>query len=165
MARHQVLKVLFLITTNNILPSSSDISNVSETNTSTTSEYVNTNTAYFSNWVEFNTDVRKRYWDEVKGNWYWKIEDVSNADTPNINQIDIPIQKNERIEIRVKAISEVGWPDSLIESDWSNTLLISFPDDLNNIMNENLFILQEASSDSLLVNVTNELNSKGVYHT
>jgi hypothetical protein len=148
----------------NIIPqSSSDISSVSQTNVSSTSEYLNTNTAYFSNWVEFLTDVRKRYWDEVRGNWYWKIEDVSNADTPNINQLDIPINKNEKIEIRIKAISEVGWPDSLIESQWSNTLVVSFPDDLNDVMNENSFILQEASSDSLLVSVTNELNSKGVY--
>jgi hypothetical protein len=35
-----------------------------------------------------------------------------NPDLPNINQLDISIQSNEKIDIRIKSISEVGWPDS-----------------------------------------------------
>jgi len=120
-------------------------------------------TAYFSNWVEFVTDVRKRHWDEDKQIWYWKIEDVEDADTPNINQLDIPIKSNEKVEIRIKSISEVGWPDSLIESEWSDILVVEFPDSLNNVLNENDFILKEASQDETLVMVDNNLNARGVY--
>ena len=58
------------------------------------------------------------------------VEDVTNADTPNINQIDIPVQSNERVDIRIKSISEVGWPESPVESDWSEIITIDFPDDL-----------------------------------
>lgn len=120
-------------------------------------------TAYFSNWVEFLSDSRKRYWDSERGIWYWKIEDVEDADTPNINQLDIPIQPNEKVEIRIKSISEVGWPETPVESDWSDILTVEFPDDLNNILNESEFILKEASQDESLVNMESALNSRGVY--
>jgi hypothetical protein len=119
-------------------------------------------TAAFSNWVEFKTDARKRSYDAESGEYYWEIEDVSSADTPNINQLDISIQTNERVEIRVKSISEVGWPESPVESDWSETLTIDFPDDLNNILNENDFILQSATSEDLKIKMNQELSAKGI---
>ncbi len=124
---------------------------------------VSSKTGYFSNWNEFLTDVRKRYWDVEAGVWYWKIEDVEDADTPNINQLDIPIQKNEKVEIRIKSISEVGWPDTLIESDWSDVLPVEFPDNLSDVANENEFILKEASKDEAIVGMESTLNSRGVY--
>jgi hypothetical protein len=138
---------------------------ISSTQVSTTSESVSnqTVTAQFSNWNNVLTDVRKRYWDEKSGTWYWKIEDVQDADTPNINQLDISIQPNERVEIRVSAISEVGWPDSILESDWSNVLTVDFPDDINDVINENDFILQEATQDQTLVQMDSTLNTKGIY--
>jgi len=120
-------------------------------------------TAYFSNWNEFKTDNRKRYWDKEKGIWYWKVEDIEDADTPNINQIDLSIKPNEKVEIRVKGISEVGWPDTLMESDWSDILTISFPDELDTVLNENEFILKEATQDETLVNLEGTLSSRGVY--
>jgi len=138
---------------------------IQSTQVSTTSESVSsqTVTAQFSNWNSYLSDVRKRYWDEHSGQWYWKIEDVTDADTPNINQLDISIQPNERVEIRVSAISEVGWPDSILESDWSNVLTVDFPDDINDVVNDNAFILQEASQDQTLVQMDSTLNTKGVY--
>lgn len=120
-------------------------------------------TAYFSNWVEFITDARRRYWDSERGIWYWKIEDVEDADTPNINQIDVPIKPNEKVEIRIKSISEVGWPETKIESNWSDIIVIEFPDEMDNILDENEFILKEANQDETLVSVENTLNSRGVY--
>lgn len=138
---------------------------IQSTQVSTTSERTTqqTITAQFSNWNSELSDVRKRYWDEKSGQWYWKIEDVQDADTPNINQLDIPIQPNERVEIRVSAISEVGWPDTLLESDWSNVLTVDFPDDINDVINENDFILQEATQDQTLVQMDSTLNTKGIY--
>jgi len=137
-----------------------DISMVSINNTDTTNKKT---TAYFSNWINILTDVRKRYWDSEKHKWYWKIEDVEDADTPNINQLDIPIQSNEKVEIRIKSISEAGWPDTKIESDWSNVIEIEFPDNLKNILNDNDTILKQANQDEVFVNLDNNLNSRGVY--
>jgi hypothetical protein len=118
--------------------------------------------ASFSNWNEFKTDARKRNYDPQTGEYFWQIEDVESADTPNINQLDLPIQSNERIEFRIKSISEVGWPESPVESDWSEVLGIDFPEDLNNVLNENDFILQEASKEDLKVSMQNELSAKGI---
>ena len=119
-------------------------------------------TAVFSNWNEFKTDVRKRIYNTVSGTYTWQIEDIENADTPNINQIDIPIQSNEKVEIRIKSISEVGWPESAVESDWTEVLTIEFPDDLNNVLNENDFILKEASKEELKTGLNAELSAKGL---
>ncbi len=119
-------------------------------------------TAAFSNWNEFKTDARKRNYNPGTGEYTWEIEDVTDADTPNINQLDLDIQVNEKIEIRVKSISEVGWPESPVESDWSEILSVDFPDDLNNVLNESDFILQAANAEDLKIKVDQELSAKGL---
>lgn len=119
-------------------------------------------TAAFSNWTEFNTDVRKRTFDKSTGLYTWQIEDIESADTPNINQLDIAINVGEKVEIRVKSISEVGWPESPVESDWSEILTVQFPDNLNNVLNDNDFILKEASKEELKVSMQTELTSRGL---
>ena len=116
----------------------------------------------FSNWNEFKTDARKRTYNQGTGEYTWEIEDVEKADTPNINQLDLDIQANEKIEVRIKSISEVGWPESPAESDWSEILSIEFPDDLNNVLNENDFILKAATSEDLKIKMNQELSSKGL---
>lgn len=118
--------------------------------------------AVFSNWTEFKSDVRKRIFDYESGEYFWQIENVQSADIPNINQIDIPIQKGENVEFRIKSISEVGWPESPVESEYSEVLIIEFPDDLNNISNESDFILQDANKEDVLNSINNELESRGL---
>jgi hypothetical protein len=122
----------------------------------------NQTTAAFSNWNEYKTDVRKRIFDESSQSYFWQIEDIESADTPNINQIDIAISSNEQVEIRMKSISEVGWPESPVESDWSEILTVAFPDDLNNVLNDNDFILQEASREQLRLTMNNALDAIGL---
>ena len=116
----------------------------------------------FSNWNEFKTDARKRTYNQGTGEYTWEIENVESADTPNINQLDLDIQANEKIDIRIKSISEVGWPESPVESDWSEILTIEFPDDLNNVLNENDFILKAATSEDLKIKMNQELSAKGL---
>lgn len=131
-------------------------------NTNSSSNEQAQKTAAFSNWMEFKTDARKRVYDPSTSQYTWQIEDVTDADTPNINQLDLSIQYNERVEIRIKSISEAGWPDSAVESDWSDIISIEFPDNLNNVLNENDFILTEATKEDLKVNVQNELTARGL---
>ena len=80
-----------------------------------------------SKWVEMNTKPRERNYDKQTDTYFWSEEDLLNPDVPNSNQVDIPIQANERVEIRVKSISEVGWPNSPVESDWSESIFVDFP--------------------------------------
>lgn len=119
-------------------------------------------TAAFSNWNEFKTDVRKRIFDKANNTYTWEIEDIENADTPNINQLDIAINSGEKVEIKIKSISEVGWPESPVESEWSEILSVDFPDDLNNVLGDNDFILKEASKEDLKVSVQNDLTAGGL---
>jgi hypothetical protein len=116
----------------------------------------------FSNWNEMKTDVRNRIFDIATGLYTWEPQDVSNAEVPNINQLDIPIQANEKIEIRIKSISEAGWPDSPTESDWSEIISVEFPTDLNNTINENENILKEATKEDLKSTMEFELAAKGL---
>ena len=118
--------------------------------------------AAFSNWVEFKTDARKRTYNPATGAYTWEIEDIEKADTPNINQIDISIQPNEKVEMRIKSISEVGWPESPTESDWSEILSVDFPTDLNNVLNDTDFILKAATSEDLKIKMNQELSAKGL---
>lgn len=119
-------------------------------------------TGYFSNWNQFLSDARKRVYNKALDAWSWEIEDVSDAETPNINQLDIAIQQNEKVEIRIKSISEVGWPNAPIESEWSEVLTVEFPDDLSQVGDENSFILQEAQNEQIYTQIETNLNSKGL---
>lgn len=115
--------------------------------------------AAYSNWTSILSDARTRTYNSDTDVWEWDIVDVSDADTPNINQIDISIQKNERVEIRIKSYSEVGWPDSPLTSDWSEIYTIDFPEDLSSIAGESDFILQEASREDTIVQLRSGLGN------
>jgi hypothetical protein len=119
-------------------------------------------TAAFSNWNEFKSDVRQRTYNKSTGEYTWQIQDITDADTPNINQLDIAISTNERVELRIKSISEVGYPESPVESEWSEILTIEFPDNLNDVLNDNDFILKEADKEDLRVRMENELSARGL---
>ena len=119
-------------------------------------------TGYFSGWNKMKTDIRERVYDNSTGEWVWEIEDISDADTPNINQLDISIQKNEKVEIRIRSISEVGYPDSLIVSPWTEIITVEFPDSLSDVLGDSDFILKEASQEEVKVQFENELSAKGI---
>lgn len=139
-------------------------------NTTTMFQYIETQTdgttvsttAAYSNWNEYKTDSRSRIYNKENGEYEWEIENTQDADTPNINQLDIPITTNEKVEIRIKSLSEVGFPDAPMESEWSNVITVEFPDDLNNVLDSNDYILQSATTDDLKIQMQQELSSKGI---
>jgi hypothetical protein len=118
--------------------------------------------AAFSNWVSIKSDVRGRTFDAATGDYFWDKEDISNPDKVNINQIDIPMQYNERVELRVKSISEVGWPESPVESEWSDTISIDFPVELSNNLNQTSAIITDANKEDILTSIESDLNAKGL---
>jgi hypothetical protein len=131
-------------------------------NTDTLTTSTRNKTAYFSKWVPIRTDIRKRLYDINTKTWVWETEDVGDADVPNVNQVDIPISRNERVQIRIRSISEVGYPDAMLYSDWSEILSIDFPDELNDVLGENTFIMNEANREQVKVSFENDLKSKGI---
>jgi hypothetical protein len=116
---------------------------------------------YFSNWEEMHTKIREKVYDDTLGIYVWKKENVQDADSININQIDIAISKGEQVEIRVKSVSEAGWPTNPMISDWSSSAIISFPDNLT-ADEEVLASLASALSEETRVNFNQDLASRGL---
>jgi len=116
--------------------------------------------AAFSNWVEYKTPERKKVYDTNKGIYVWATEDPSNANSVNINQLDIAITKGEKVEIQIASISEAGWPQNPLTSDFSPSVIISFPDSLS--VNGASDTLLKNNEDSAVVKVQQNLNSQGL---
>lgn len=91
----------------------------------------------------------------------WKVENVADGTEVNINQIDIPIQKGERVEIKVRSISEAGYPSNPLKSDWSNSIIVTFPSNLTST-NEVSELIKDVNDDALNIAITNTLDSAGV---
>ena len=117
--------------------------------------------AYYSNWYEMHTKIRTKSYNSSLGIYTWNQEDVQNSDSVNVNQIDIPIQSGEQVEIRIKSISEAGWPINPIISDWSSSVIVQFPDSLNSD-EEILASLSSALAEQSRVNFNNDLSSMGL---
>lgn len=117
--------------------------------------------AYFSNWVEYKTELRKKIFDTTTGVYKWAEENLQDADTININQLDIPISKGEKVEIRIKSISEAGWPMNPQMSDWSSTIVIDFPSELEQ-ESEIQTSLKQADAEQIRVQFNQDLAARGV---
>jgi len=85
----------------------------------------------FSNYVIVDTVLRPRTKNTITGLYEWAAIDDDNADSVNINQLDIPIRKGEQVEIEVKSISEAGWPSNPLESEYSTPIRVEFPANLS----------------------------------
>jgi hypothetical protein len=134
-------------------------------NGTTQIDYVDNNgierTGQFTNWTQFTTDLRKKQYDPNTGTYVWQIEDVSDANTVNINQLDIPITKGEKVEIQVQSISEAGWPTNPLTSDFSTSAIVEFPVNLVALVDNSAFISQN-SMDRAVVTIQEDLQAKGL---
>ena len=119
-----------------------------------------TKTGAFSNWTEFKTDIRKKVYDPSKGVYVWAPEATADADAPNINQLDIPITKGEKVEIRIKSLSEAGWPQNPMASEFSQSVIISFPADLT--VQSSATSAVSNASDAAVLAVQQNLQSMGI---
>lgn len=119
-------------------------------------------TGIFSNWTQIETPVRSRLRDKDTGKFYWADTAVEDGQVVNFNQLEIPIQSGEMVEIRVKSVSEAGWPANPKMSDWSSVIRVSFPDgDLDTV---DISAIIDANVNQLAkVELLEELESRGVY--
>ena len=105
--------------------------------------------------------MKTRVVDQNTNTYIWKAENVADSTEVNINQIDIPIQKGERVEIKARSISEAGYPQNPLRSPWSNSIIISFPTNLPST-NEIADLIKDVNDDALNIAISNTLNSAGV---
>lgn len=115
----------------------------------------------YSNWVKVKSEVRKKIYDDNTGAYTWKTEDIENPDNVNINQIDIPISKGEKVEIRIKSISEAGWPINPVCSVYSTPIIVEFPSEYNT-EDEAINAINQAIEESARVKFQQELSSQGL---
>ena len=118
-------------------------------------------TGTYSNWIEYKTGIRQKAYNTTTMKYYWLTEDVTNGDVPNINQLNIPINPGEQVEIKVASVSEAGWPINPMESDFTPSVIISFPDSLSTT-NINDQYVDQNKNDQVLVQLQQNLTSIGL---
>ena len=106
----------------------------------------------FSNWNEIETKTRERV--KTTSGWDWKRIDTADPDEVNINQLDIPINPGEQVEIQVKSVSEAGWPSNPMESDWSDPIVVAFSDFAELQADDLTEIVEQNRVDAAVANVT-----------
>jgi len=116
-------------------------------------------TGTFSDWNIYQSQLKVKVADN--NGYVWKAENVADSTEININQIDIPIQRGERVEIKVRSISEAGYPNNPLKSVWSNSIIISFPDNLQST-NEIAELIKDVNDDAMNIAISNTLDSGGV---
>lgn len=116
----------------------------------------------FSDWTIMQSPIKKKVFDVSTGLYVWQSENISDGNSVNINQIDVPITKGENVEIKIRSISEAGWPSNPLKSEWSNSIVISFPanltgsDQVDNILTDSL-------TEQQTIKLNQTLNSAGIY--
>lgn len=117
--------------------------------------------ASFSPWTEKLSKPRTKSLDTTTGLYTWDVENVSDSDVVNSNQLDITIRKGEIVEIQVKSLSEAGWPDNAAESDWSNSVQIPFPESVSS-EEESSVLTQKAFADKTKIDFEKSLIARGL---
>lgn len=109
-------------------------------------------TGRFSNWNEIETKLRERV--KTSDGWEWEKIDTADPDKVNINQLDIPINPGEQVEIQVKSVSEAGWPSNPMESEWSNSIVVAFSDFAELQADDISELIEQNRVDVAVANVT-----------
>ena len=120
-----------------------------------------TKQATFSSWTEVLTTPRKRELNESTGLYQWADEIVTDANTVNSNQLDIPIRKGEIVEVQIKSISEAGWPTNPTESEYSEIIQIPFPENIQS-QEDATVTAQKAFAEKAKIDFQKSLSSLGL---
>ena len=118
-------------------------------------------TGVISTYKEFLTKARTKEYNSETGFYQWAAEDVTNPNTVNTNQLEIPIGKGETIEIQIASLSEAGWPDSPIESAFSNIIKVVFPENLT-VIEDAAVVSQRIFAEEAKINFKTELTQQGL---
>lgn len=120
-----------------------------------------THTGTYSDWSIDKTAVLNRQINSTTGVMEWVSGNISDATEININQVDIPITKGEEVEFKIRSISEAGYPDWPLKSDWSASVTMDFPSNLLTASSiENL--ITDINDENVQLTVENTLTSEGL---
>lgn len=113
----------------------------------------------YSAWNNLDSRGLKKVQNE-DGKLSWEVPLLDSVDDININQCSIAINEGESVEVKVRAISEAGYPLSPKQSEWSDILRIDFP---SNLVESNInTIVGKNENDLSLSEFNNVLKSSGL---
>jgi len=115
----------------------------------------------FSDWTIVASAVRQKTYDSSLGKYAWITENVADGEVININQVDIPIRKGEKVELKIRSISEAGWPLNPLKSRWSDPVIIEFPANLES-SDQVKNILSDAQVEEETVKLDETLAAAGI---
>ena len=120
-----------------------------------------TESGVFTDWSIVSSPILDKQYNEDTDTFEWKPETLDGTHV-TINQVDIPIRSGEKVELKVRSISEAGYPYSPLKSEWSNSVIVSFPDNLST--NDSVTtILDNVKSDMTSVVLQETLSAAGLY--
>jgi len=118
-------------------------------------------TGVFTDWTIVSTPIKQKTYDAASNTYSWSEPSVSDGTITNINQLDIPIQRGEKVQIKIKSVSEAGWPLNPVKSDWSKEIIVDFPANLSS--NDQLTnILTDAITEENSIKLTETLAASGM---
>lgn len=115
----------------------------------------------FTDWTIISSPVLEKQYNETTDTFEW-VSEKNDGTHVTINQIDIPIRSGEKVEIKVRSVSEAGYPYSPLKSNWSNSIIMSFPDNLTTDDSVTT-ILENVKSDMTSVVLQETLSAAGLY--
>jgi len=115
----------------------------------------------FTDWTIMSSPIKQKMYDETLGVFVWEEESVADGNTVNINSVDVPITKGEKVQIKVRSISEAGWPLNPLKSDWSSPVIVEFPSNLEG-SDQVVSILTNAQADEQAIKLDETLEAAGV---
>lgn len=116
----------------------------------------------FTDWNMVQSPILQKVYDASTGTYSWQPENIADGNVNNINQVDIPIQKGEKVQLKIRSISEAGWPSNPLKSDWSEPVVIDFPSNLEG-SDQVINILGDAATEETTIKLDQTLSSAGVY--
>ena len=119
-------------------------------------------TGVFTDWNIYQSSILAKVYNEETGVYEWTSENPADGSQININQIDIPIRSGEKVEIIARSISEAGYPYNPLKSDWSNSIIMSFPDNLTSDDTVTT-MLDTVKNDMTAVVLQETMSAAGVY--
>lgn len=115
----------------------------------------------YSDWVIVDSPVLEKAYDSELGSFQWVAGNTSKGDEVNINQVDIPITKGEKVEFMIRSVSEAGYPYCPLKSSWSNKVIMDFPSNLMTASDiDNL--ITDINDENTSITVESILDTKGV---
>lgn len=116
-------------------------------------------TITYSSWNTMESRSLNKVPDS-SGNLVWEIPILDSTDDININEASISINQGESVEIKVRAVSEAGFPTSTLFGEYSEILRVDFP---TNIIDANIVtIIEKNDIDLKKAEFNNILKTSGI---